>query len=167
MDWKDLGQRVAALGLPILGAHLGGPLGAQVGRQVAQTLGADADPEIVAQAIAGRDDALDLLGAAQAEIIAAEGEREARLVDLYTRDVQHARETHRGHWMPAVLTLALVVMFAALTAALFFFEIPAANQRAADIVLGAMLGAFGTAIAYWLGSSRGSAEKQEILARRS
>lgn len=163
MDWKALGERLARAGLPAVGGALGGPAGAAVGVELARRIGSGEDtPEAVMQALSSDPDAY--AAADQYEVELAEQETERLKAQL--ADTQHARETHRGHWMPAVLTLALVLMFAALTGALFFFEIPAANQRAADIVLGAMLGAFGTAVAYWLGSSRGSAEKQEILARQ-
>ena len=38
MNWKELGEKLAQLGLPVLGAALGGPLGAAVGRTIATQL---------------------------------------------------------------------------------------------------------------------------------
>ena len=42
---------------------------------------------------------------------------------------------------------------------------PESNSEVIYLVTGQIIGAFATAIAYWLGSSRGSAEKQRQLER--
>ena len=39
MNWKDVGEKLASLGLPVLGGALGGPLGAAVGSAVASRMG--------------------------------------------------------------------------------------------------------------------------------
>jgi hypothetical protein len=55
LDWKDLVPRVIALGAPLLGQALGGPLGAAAGSILAQAFGAAAPtPEAVSKAIAER-----------------------------------------------------------------------------------------------------------------
>ena len=117
------------------------------------------------QAVAAGDPEL-MLRLVELEAAERERDRAAALEAqrIAAEDLRQAREAHRGHWMPAVLTLALAATVAALLAGLFLVEIPAANQRAADIVLGALLGAFTTGVAYWLGSSRGSAEKSSEIA---
>lgn len=57
MDWKDVGKKVAAAGLPLLGGALGGPAGAAVGTLVSSALGmTDQDPAAVAQAVATNPD---------------------------------------------------------------------------------------------------------------
>lgn len=63
MDWSDLAKQVIALGAPMLGTALGGPLGGAAGQILASALGStaptpsavqaslpSADPSIVAQA---------------------------------------------------------------------------------------------------------------------
>ena len=75
-------------------------------------------------------------------------------------DKQHARETHREHWMPWALTLALVAMVAGTVAGLLFVAVPDGNKEVLYLIVGQLIGAFVTAVAYWLGSSRGSAVKQ-------
>jgi len=164
-DWKALGRTLAGIGLPILGAQLGGPAGAAIGRKVAAAAGVADDPAVLAQAVAAGDPEL-MLRLVELEAAERERDRAAALEAqrIAAEDLRQAREAHRGHWMPAVLTLALAATVAALLAGLFLVEIPAANQRAADIVLGALLGAFTTGVAYWLGSSRGSAEKSSEIA---
>ena len=47
---------------------------------------------------------------------------------------------------------------------LFFVPIPAPNEKAADIVLGAVTGAFITAANFYLGSSHSSSEKDQTIA---
>ncbi len=52
VDWKDLAQRVVALGAPAIGAALGGPLGGAAGKILADALGAPAPtPEAVGAAL--------------------------------------------------------------------------------------------------------------------
>lgn len=57
MDWKELGKKVIALGLPALGMSLGGPGGAALGSIIASSLGlSDSNPETIAKAIATNPD---------------------------------------------------------------------------------------------------------------
>ena len=165
MDWKEVGVSIAAMA-PALGVALGGPAGGAVGSLVAAAFGAKARPADVAAVIAGDPDAavkLREIELRHAEVIAslAAQQYEAQLLD-----VQQARTAHQSHWMPGFLTLMLAGMVASLGAALLTIEMPAENQEVLYLIAGQLLGAFATAIAYWLGSSRGSAEKQRALESR-
>ena len=52
MDWKEVGKKVASLGLPLLGTAIGGPGGGAIGAVVASALGLEDDnPELVAEAL--------------------------------------------------------------------------------------------------------------------
>ena len=52
MDWNDLAKQVIALGAPLLGTALGGPLGGAAGQILAGAVGATAaTPEAVRQAL--------------------------------------------------------------------------------------------------------------------
>jgi hypothetical protein len=75
-------------------------------------------------------------------------------------DAQDARRANRGHWMPAVLTLISVAMLAGTFAALVLFDIPEGSREVLMIVVGVIVGRYTQGHDYWLGSSRGSAEKQ-------
>ena len=68
----------------------------------------------------------------------------------------------------AALTVALflMVVVVGLIAALMYQPTPESNSEVIYLVTGQIIGAFATAIAYWLGSSRGSAEKQRALESR-
>jgi hypothetical protein len=51
-DWKSIGQQIASIGLPLLGAALGGPGGAAIGTALASHLGtSSAQPENVLAAL--------------------------------------------------------------------------------------------------------------------
>ena len=89
--------------------------------------------------------------------------QEADLDKAYLADVQQARQVHANHWMPAALTIGLAAMVAGLVAALIALPTPPENKEVVYLVAGQIIGAFSTAIAYWLGSSRGSAQKADEI----
>lgn len=166
MDWKELGSTVAK-SAPALGAALGGPAGAAVGGLIAAAFGAERSAQAVADAVAGDPNAA--LKLREVELRHAEV-----LTELMTQrylgemaDTQHARTTHRDSQMPAILTVALFLMVVGLIATLMYQPTPESNSEVIYLVTGQIIGAFATAIAYWLGSSRGSAEKQRALEARS
>jgi uncharacterized membrane protein len=166
MDWKDLAVSVAKTA-PALGAALGGPAGAAVGGLIAAAFGVDRSAAAVAEAVANDPEAAVRLR--EVELRHAEV-----LSELMTQrylgemaDTQHARTTHRDSQMPAILTVALFLMVVGLIATLMYQPTPESNSEVIYLVTGQIIGAFATAIAYWLGSSRGSAEKQRALEARS
>lgn len=121
-----------------------------------------------AEAVTGKkgDEAQYVLQANPDKVI----EFRARLAELEVdlglaviADVQQARTAHRDHWMPWLLTLALAVMVAGTVAGLLLVEVPPGNKEVLYLIVGQLIGAFVTAVAYWLGSSRGSAVKQDEL----
>lgn len=165
MDWKQVGQSVAAAA-PALGLALGGPAGGAIGSLVAAAFGVDSTPESVSKALVTDPDAAVKLQEIQlrhAEVLAAIA---AQQYAAQLADTQQARVTHQGHWMPWVLTVVLAAMVAAMGVGLFILDTPSENREVVYLLAGQLLGAFATAIAYWLGSSRGSAEKQRVLESR-
>ncbi len=152
-NWKELGKRLLPLA-PTVGAALGGPAGAIIGATLAARLNVSPTPTAISEALRANPEAKVRLDEMSDELAMA-----------YISDIQDAREEHKGHWMPPVLTLILGLMMAALGVGLFWQEIPGANRDMANIEFGSLLTAFGTAVAYWLGSSRGSAEKQQTIDR--
>lgn len=75
----------------------------------------------------------------------------------------HSRPA-RDSWMPSIMTGALVLMVVALVAALLWVPTPPGNAEVIYLIAGQIIGAFATAVAYWLGSSRSSHDKQRLLA---
>jgi len=63
----------------------------------------------------------------------------------------------------SVIAVMLVCSGVAVLGALFFVRIPAENQHQVDLVLGAILGAFTTAVTFYLGSSKSSAAKDDTI----
>lgn len=90
-------------------------------------------------------------------------ERETELDKAYLLDVQHARATHANHWMPPAITIGLGLMVSMLIAGLFALPTPPENKEVLYLIAGQIIGSFSAAIAYWIGSSRGSAAKQEDM----
>ncbi len=58
----------------------------------------------------------------------------------------------------------MVLGFFLLLGGLLFLPVPASNEKAFDIMLGILSGGVGTVIGYFYGSSKGSAEKTDLMA---
>ena len=171
MNWKKLATKLSAAGFTSLGAALAGPAGAAVGARIADAIGVDPDPDSVARAYVNDPDvtiALRRLDAEEDEMVRAHFERvqesdlaaREREMERQSAEMAVARDAFQDHWLPPVLTVALLTMVAAFVVALFLIEPPAPNRDMVNFTLGAIFGWAGAAVAFWLGSSRGSAEKQ-------
>ena len=168
MDWKDL-KNIVSKAAPLLGAAIAGPAGASVGALVSKTLGTDNNPQAVANAlksgavISGNMDAMALLKK-------LENQHEQKLLELSLEeakaklaDTQHAREQNGEHWMPPVLTLVLAIMVAGMFAGILMVEMSAGVENIAYLIAGQVLTAFLTCVAFWMGTSRSSQEKNRLL----
>lgn len=91
-------------------------------------------------------------------------ELEVERFRIETADTQNARAAHSDSWVPWALTMALVSMVSMVVAALILLPIPDANREVFYLVVGQLIGAFSTAIAYWLGSSKSSSSKDAHIA---
>ncbi len=163
MDWKDVGQKVAKIA-PALGVAMGGPAGAAIGGMVAAALSVENTPEAVYSAAESQNaPSLQALEARNAEALAAIG-----LAQLQAEigDTQDARRMNHEHWMPSALTVTLSVMVMSLVAGLMLVDTPKSNESVIYLISGQVIGAFSTAVAYWLGSSRSSLTKQKALEGR-
>lgn len=74
-------------------------------------------------------------------------------------DIQNARKIHQHSIMPALIVSVLTAGLIAFIAALMFLTIPEANMRLIDTLFGSYLTAWLSSLAYWNGTTRGSAEK--------
>ena len=74
-------------------------------------------------------------------------------------DLANARDKHQHHHMPAVICIALTVMVGIGAFFLFTKIIPDANTTLANLLFGALLAKWGDSIAYWVGTTRSSANK--------
>jgi hypothetical protein len=62
-----------------------------------------------------------------------------------------------------VLGGTIVVGFFVLLYLLVKNEVPTANNDLLNLIVGALIGSFATIVSYFFGSSKGSAEKTELL----
>lgn len=110
IDWKDVGQSLAKVGLTTLGGALAGPAGATVGALVASKLGLDpgATPEQVETKARYSEESLAALSRLESEErqflakLAADAEKESREQD--SADIAVVNETMRveaksEHWL--------------------------------------------------------------------
>lgn len=170
--WENV-KSIIGSSAPLIGTLIGGPAGGAVGGLVASALGVENTPQAIEQELKSNPDAL-------VKIKQLESEERIRLKELALQatelelkryqselgDTQHAREQHKDHWMPNLLTIGLALMVAGMFVSLFVFEPPAQFDQVVIMIAGTVLGAFSTAVAFWLGSSKGSADKSKLLTPR-
>lgn len=165
LSWEKVGRAIADAA-PILGGLAGGPAGSAVGQLIASTLGTAADPDTVLATINANPDTL--LKIKQLEADEREHIRNMQLETLKAElgDTQNARQAHANHWMPEIITLALGAMTCAMGAAIIYMPIPEGSRDIAIQFGGQLLLMFGTAVAYWIGTSRSSFNKDQALIGR-
>ena len=180
-DWKDLGAKVASLGLPILGTALGGPAGATVGALVASVISKQLSPDTPLDALqpVSISQAIDKYGPQAVEALKAELEHDADVKRIaanteiaYLQDRQSARQrevdiakvTGSKDTNLYVLAWMVVILFFGLTGFMMFQTVPEANIGPVNQLFGAMATGFGTILAYFYGSSKSSADKTKLMA---
>ena len=162
MNWEDIKGAVGKIA-PLVGTAIGGPAGAAIGSMVSSALGVDNTPDAVAHALKTNPDAAIKLR--QFEL---ENEQDIRahafkVLDVELKDVQNARQTHKHNPMPMVICILLTIMTAAGAYMLFTLEIPDTNRQIAYLLFGTLLAKWGDSIAYWVSTTRSSAEKNRFI----
>lgn len=162
MDWKQVGKAVADAA-PMLGGLLGGPAGGAVGSLIASTLGTAADPDAIMAKI--QSDPVVLMQIKRLEADERQHIRDLQIQTLQAElaDVQSARVAHANSKMPAIITVCLGIMTIAAVSCLVYYPIPDNNRDLAINYGSQIIGLFGTAVAYWIGTSRSSANKDAAL----
>ncbi len=171
MNWKDIASTVGGIAgavAPLLTGPVG--LAVSIGSQIAGALGTENKPEAVAAAL--RNDpnaALKLQEWAHEEreqirnnhvqLQQIELEREKALLT----DRQNARQQHKDHWMPSVLTLSLLGMLFAQMVMLFFLPIPADNRDLIVYLLGNYLPFVAAAVYYWVSSTKDANDREKLM----
>lgn len=164
--WKELGKLVIKKGAPLLGGVIGGPAGAAIGGLVAKVFGGDpTDPaELMARVKADADAAGKLK---QIEI-----ENHTRLAEIdlentesaRSREIEITKVTGKLNWPMYLLAGVVVVGFFAIIAILIFVNIPVGSKDIMFMLLGVLAAQFGAVCNYFFGSSKGSADKNKMLA---
>ncbi|WP_158175026.1 hypothetical protein [Grimontia hollisae] len=156
---------------PLIGTVIGGPAGGAMGSLVASALGVDNTPTAIEAELRTNPDALLKLkqlemahAVALRRLALEEAGLDVKRYQAEMADTQNARAAHQDHWMPSALAVGLCLMVAAMFTSLMFVDtIPERFDQVIMIIVGSVLTAFSTAIAYWLGSSKGSADKDKKL----
>lgn len=175
VNWESI-KDVIGGAAPVVGSLLGGSAGSAVGELVATALGVENTPEAVASAVQSDPEAatklreLELTHKTRLEELRLEAEK-ARLADVQnarSREVQLA-QAGKSNVPLYTLATAVVIGFFAIVFILIFKSaaIPDGTREVAFLLLGTLSTSFGAVIQYFFGSSKGSSDKQEYIARIS
>lgn len=171
MDWMKLVSTVA----PWIGTALGGPLGGMAVEAAANALGlTDKTVDSVKQALAGvtPDQMLALKQAdqnfaLQMQALGFKNVADMEAIAAGDRDSARRMQTAKPSPVPALLTCFVVGAFTATLVLLLKFDVPATNRDIVVYMIGQLSGGFTSALAFWLGTTRDSGRKTELLAQSS
>jgi hypothetical protein len=166
MDWK------AAIGAiaPTVATALGGPLAGLAVDAVGKALGwSDATQEKVEDAFSkGQLTGEQILALKQAEIalVAQEKELGFKFAELEFKDRQGARDMQVAtkSLMPAILSALVTLGYFSILIGMMRGALKVDDSQALLIMLGSLGTAWGAVMAFWFGSTHGSAEKTRLLA---
>lgn len=165
-DWRKIVGAIA----PGLATALGGPL-AGVATQAlsAALLGKDggSDDEIATAILTGGTDALAAIKKADHEFEVRLRELDIDLERVHQADRASARDRQAktGDWTPSVLAAAITIGFFTVLWELMHGAIPDSGRDALLVMLGSLGTAWASVVAYYYGSSSGSAKKTAALER--
>lgn len=167
MDWKKILGTVA----PWIGATIGSPLGGMAVEAAANALGlSDKTVDSVKQAIMGAtpEQMLALKSADQSFALQMQALGFKQISDmeaLAAGDRKDARllQATAPSFVPALLTCFVVGAFTTTLILLLKFDVPATNRDVVVYMIGQLSGGFTSALAFWLGTTRDSNRKTELL----
>jgi hypothetical protein len=165
-SFGDKAKQIISTVAPLLGGALGGPLGAAAGSFIAKQLGGG-DTKAAEQAILSGDPQT-LLALKQAEDafrshLADLGVEEEKIA-ADDRANARAREVALKDYTPAILAFAVTLGFFGVLGWMLNKGIPAnAGGEALLVMLGSLGTAWAGIVAYYFGSSAGSASKSDAL----
>jgi hypothetical protein len=178
MEWKDIGQFIKKFA-PILGTAIAGPAGGAVGGAVSLLLSGlglsgDATPE---QAMAAMQAHPELA----VELRRIESDHQVELAKIalasdqaYLADRQSARQadvektkvTGKRDYALYILAAVIVAGFFWLTYKMMTIQLPQGSSQAVFLLFGGLNTSFAAVVGYFFGSSKGSADKNAIIAQK-
>lgn len=170
MDWKSVGEVVSTVA-PVLGGALGGPLGivaGAAGSLVASFLGVEEDPAAVTKALQDPDVLFKLRELEHKErvrLIDWQNEQlQAELANVQgarSREVELAKVGSKASWGTSVISAIVTTGFFGVVGLVLSQEITGIERYSeVAVMLVGMLGqSFGSVVNYYVGSSLGSAMK--------
>ena len=180
MDWNDVGNFIKK-GAPLLGSAIAGPAGGAIGGLIASLFGGEADdPERLLSMMQSDPEAMTKLKELELKhrerleelnIEAARIQLEESKAELADRQSARQRETSivqaTGKKDVNLYILAWVVVggFFLLTGMMMLIpELEGrSNNAMVNIMFGGLVSGFATVLGYFFGSSKGSAEKTQLL----
>ncbi len=160
--WDQV-KNIVGQAAPMVGTLLGGPSGGVIGSLISSVLGVQDSPEAILKELMENPEAL-------LKIVEFQSNNAKRLqelaLDQYAKqmeDTQQAREEHADHWMPSFLTLILCAMVTGMFCTLMWATIPKSYEQLIMMIAGQVMGAFSTAIVYWLGATMMNGFKRRKL----
>lgn len=91
----------------------------------------------------------------------------AQTLSTELADTQNARATHQLSNMPAVITMMLTAMVCGLLYTITQVDLTPGNREIAIGLFGIVFANWGACIQFWVGTTRSSAEKSQIIAQSS
>ena len=179
LDWKDIAG-VVGKAAPILGTLVGGPAGAAIGGLIAAALGTGATPDAVQAAIAADPAAALKLAEYESDnkvklqaMLFAHADNElaaetaAIQADVADRASARSREVQIKDGTPAALAWIIVLASVALGWAVVsgYVSKDPALAGIVGTVIGYVFSEAKQVLAYYFGSSSGSARKTELLSQ--
>ena len=169
MDFTKLLATIA----PWIGTAISGPLGAVAVDFAATALGlTDKTAEAVKTALGGAtpEQLLALKQADQAFSLQMQALGFKQVTDLEALTVEdrkdaRAMQVAQPSRMPALLTSFLVGSFTGTLILLLKYDVPATNRDIVVYMIGQLSGGFSAALAFWIGTTRDSGRKTELLAQ--
>ncbi len=166
---------------PEIGRWLFGPAGERTAAAVAQAVQAvagTADSAAAGAAIARDPAAAAALRIRLAEI-AATAEATARTAELEAlrasladiagargQTVALAQAGSAVQWAPVLVSLLVLATFGVVMAAALTSALPSGSETILNMLLGTLAAMATSVVSYWVGSSAGSAQKTDLLARK-
>lgn len=158
---------------PWIGTALGGPLGGLAVEAAANALGLTSKTtDAVKAAISGAtpEQLLALKNAdqefqLQMQALGFKNEADLEAIAAGDRDSARKMQTATPSFVPALLTCFVVGAFTATLILLLKFDVPTTNRDIVVYMIGQLSGGFTSALAFWLGTTRDSSRKTEILAQ--
>jgi hypothetical protein len=140
---------------PTLGTALGGPLGGAAASAIASVLGCDTDERSLEKALSqATPQQLTEIKKAEIAFETRMKELEVDVFALETKDIQHAREMHKGDWTPRVIALTCVLFFGGYIFSVTFMPPEANSEAVINLVLGYLGGVVSAIVSFYFGASQ-------------
>lgn len=161
MNWSELGKKVADYA-PLLGGALG-PVGAGVGALIASEFGTENTPDAINSFMTDNPEVQVKLR--EIELTHKTKLQQIKLETLQAElgDKANARQAHHQSKMPACLSIGLTVLIALLVFLLFYVNVPEGSREVLFMLLGVVVKEWGSAMQFWFGTTRSSADKTRLM----